>query len=244
MKTSINIDNPDMLHKTARIAGIAFLIVVIGYTLTWTLVYAKLIDPENAGITAKNIITHEGLFRLGIAGDLIIAISTLILAWALFIMLKSVYRNLALLAFSFRMVEAILTILTVSFSFISLQVLSGHSSSTFLKNEELQSLAGLFLNLHTSAATIPMVFTGLGSIVFFYLLIKSGFVPRWLAGFGIFSYLSLFAFVLLKIIVVGSAVNLSNIELICYFPSVLFELTIGFWLLIKGIKVTKVPVNN
>jgi hypothetical protein len=225
------------LNKIARIAGSTFLIVVIGYTLSWTFVYAKLIVAGNAAATANNIMANESLFRIGIMSDLMIAISTLILAWALYIMLKPINKNLALLALYLRLVEAILAVITVSFSFITLQILSGEANSTVIKPEQLQFIVGLFLNLHASSSTIPMVFTGTGSIIFFYLLFKSKYVPGILAGFGIFSYLSLLIYILVKILVAQPTSGMSNIELICYLPSVLFELIIGFWLLLKGVKV-------
>jgi hypothetical protein len=226
----------ESLNKIARIAGLTFLIVVIGYTLSWTLVYAKLIVAGDALATATNIMNHETLFRIGIASDLIIAISTLLLAWALFLILKPVNKNLALLALYLRLIEAILAIVTLSFSFITLQILNGETNSTVINPEQLQYLVGLFLNLHASASTIPMVFTGLGSIIFFYLLFKSAYVPRGLAAFGVFSYILLVIFVFFKILFAQPGSNLSNLELIFYLPSVLFEVSIGFWLLIKGVK--------
>ncbi|NJD78834.1 MAG: DUF4386 domain-containing protein [Candidatus Methanoperedens sp.] len=225
-------------QKIARIAGLAFLFIVIGYTLTWIFVYSKLIVAGNAQATANNIMANESLSRIGIAGDLMIAISSLVLAWALYILLKPVNKNLALLALYLKLTDAILATVTVSFSFISLQILNGEAYLTVFKPEQLQYLVGLFLNMHTSASTIPMVFTGLGFIVFFYLLFKSNYVPRILASFGIFSYLSLLTYVFVKILVAQPATDLlSNIELIFYLPSVLFELIIGFWLLIKGVNV-------
>jgi hypothetical protein len=226
------------LSKNARIAGLSFLFVLTGYTLSWIFIYARLIEAGNAMTTANNIMINELLFRIGIASDLIIAIIGLVLSWALYILLKPVNKNLALLAFCLKFLDAILAIVTVSLSFISLQLLQGEAHSTVFKPGQMQAITGLFLNLHTASSTIPMVFTSLGFIVFFYLLFKSNYVPRILAGFGIFSYLSILIYAFIKILVANTATDLlGDIELICYSPSILFELIIGLWLLFKGIKV-------
>jgi hypothetical protein len=226
------------LQRTARVAGLAFLLVLIGYTLSWIFVYAKLIVPGNAVATAQNIMAHELLFRIGIAGDLMIAISAIVLAWALYILLKPVNKNLALLALFLKLTDAVLAIVAVSFSFIALRILPAESYSTVFEPEKVQALVGLFLNLHAAASTVPMVFTGLGFIVFFYLLFKSKYVPAILSGLGIFSYALILLSSCKNIIGAKSAAGqLSHMDMIFFAPSILFELIIGLWLLLKGVGV-------
>lgn len=107
------------LRRTAGIAGLAFLVIVIGYTLTWIFVYSRLIAAGDVTATAGNIMAHESLFRIGIAGDLLIAVSGIVLTVALSILLKQIDRNLALLALSLKMADAVLSAVTVSLSFIA-----------------------------------------------------------------------------------------------------------------------------
>ena len=52
---------------------------------------------DNATATANNIAAHELLFRLGIVADLLAGISCLVVALALYHVLKGVDRNLAVL---------------------------------------------------------------------------------------------------------------------------------------------------
>ncbi len=69
--------------------------------------------------------------------------------------------------------------------------------------------------------------------MFAYLWFKSRYIPRWLAALGIFSSLVV-AIVTLAIMVFPSV---AGAVIPAYFaPIFIFEVTLGFWLLIRGIK--------
>jgi hypothetical protein len=222
-------------RQAAGIAGAAFLFVLMGYTISWILVYAKLIVADNAAATARNIMAHERLFRIGIVADLLVAIAGIVLAWALYILLRSVNKNLALLALLLKLMDAVLALGTVSFSLLTLRLLPGEAEATVFQPEQLLALAGRIFNFHAAAATIPMVLAGLGFIVFFYLLFQSKYIPRILSGFGIFSYGLIVLSAFGNILGIKAASGpMSPLDIILFAPSILFELTIGLWLLSKG----------
>ncbi len=85
-------------RKAAKVAGLMFLFIVIGWTLNWTFVDSKLIVAGNVTATVNNIMANELLFRIGITDELIFSFSGVVLALALYILLKPVNKNLALLA--------------------------------------------------------------------------------------------------------------------------------------------------
>jgi hypothetical protein len=226
-------------RKAARIAGIFFLFIVIGWTLNWIFVDSKLIITGNVTSTINNIIAHEWLFRFGITNELIFSISGFILAFALYTILKPINKNLALIALYLKLIETIVAIVNVLFTFLSLQMLNGKAFLTVFKPEQLQDFVGLFFNIRSNGATITMVFLGLGFIVFFYLLYKSKYVPGILAGFGILSYFLILINSLANILISQNATVMTMVNvfsMIFMSPSILFELIIGFWLLFKGIK--------
>jgi len=226
-------------RKAAKVAGFIFLFIVLGWILNWTFVDSKLTIAGNVTATATNILANEWLFRVGIMNELILSVSGFILAFALYVMLKPIDRNLALLALFLKMAESIVATVNVLAKFIVLQMLNGKAYLTVFKPEHLQDIAGLFFNIRSNGATITMVFLGLGFIVFFYLLYKSKYVPGILAGFGILSYFLILvnSFVTILIPQNGTMMTMVNsISMIFMTPSILFELIIGLWLLIKGIK--------
>lgn len=232
-----------MLNTIARIAGLSYLLIVVGYILSYAFVYATLVIPGNAALTAGNVMTNELLLRVGMTCDLALSVVAIIWGWAHYIILRTVNKELALLAFCLRIADAILAAVPILFSFISLQIINGETFGSLLKLEDAQSLAGLFLDVRAMAYTIPMVFTSLAAMVFMYLFLKSEYIPRLLAVFGFVAYLPLLIYNFWIMLLPKSAVML------LMGPSVLFEITIGSWLLIKGINVTghlkkKVFVHN
>ncbi|KAF5435018.1 protein of unknown function (DUF4386) [Candidatus Methanophagaceae archaeon] len=223
-------------RKAVRVAGFMFLFSLIVPLLNWTFVLSKLIVAENVIATANNIMANELLFRIGITIELIMSVGLIVLGLALYIILKPVNKNLALLALLWKLAEAIIGAVIVLVSFIALQILNGDAYLTVFTPEQLQVPVGFLLNAHTAIYSIPMVFLGLDMIVFSYLFLKSKYIPRILAGFGILSFALIFIHALMYILAPKYATMPIN-QIIFWAPSGLFEIIIGIWLLSKGINV-------
>jgi hypothetical protein len=193
----------------------------------------KLIVEGNDAATFSNLMANELLFRITAAYDLIMYASVVILSIALYAILKTVNKNLALFALCCRLIEAIMGCLAVLSSLVVLQLLNGENYSAVFEAEQLQALVGLFLDVHSAALSILIVFISLGTIVFCYLFFKSKYIPRILAVFGIFSFL----LVLIKAFVVILFPLPAMIQIVFHLPGILFEVIIGLWLLIKGVNV-------
>ncbi len=223
-------------HKAAKVAGVMFLFSLIVPSLNWAFILSKLVVAENVIATANNIMANELLFRIGITIELIMSVGLIVLGLALYIVLKPVNKNLALLALILKLVEASIAAGIVLVSFIALQILNGGAYIAIFTPEQLQVPVGLILNAHTAIFSIPMVFLGLDMMVFSYLLFKSKYIPRTLAGFGIVSFALIFIHSLMFILAPGYATMPIN-QVIFWSPSGLFEIVIGIWLLSKGLKI-------
>ena len=222
--------------KAAKVAGFMFLFSLIVPSLNWAFVLSKFVVPEDAIATAKNIMANQFQFRIGITIELIMSVGLIVLALALYIILKPVNRNLALLALLWKLVEATLVAAIVLLSFTALQVLNGDPSFTLFTPEQLQAPVGFLLIKHTALYSIPMLFLGLDMMLFSYLFFKSKYIPRLLSGFGILSFALIFIHSLMFIIAPAYATMPMN-QIIFWLPSGLFEIVIGIWLLSKGVKV-------
>jgi hypothetical protein len=223
-------------RKAARVAGFMFLFSFIVPAFNWALALSKLVVADNVIATANNIMANEFQFRLGITIELIMSVGLIVLALALYVILKPVNRNLALLALLLKLVEATIAAAIVLVSFIALQVLNGDTSLTVFTSEQLQVPVGLILHQHTALYSIPMVFLGLDMMVFSYLFFRSGYIPRILAGFGILSFALIFIHAFMFILAPQYATMPIN-QVIFWAPSGLFEIMIGIWLLSKGVSV-------
>jgi hypothetical protein len=216
----------------ARVAGVAYLVIAVSGVLYGALVESKLIVSGDHAATATNIIANESLFRIGIVLVLTIYVSVVVASWALYVILRTVHENLALLALLLRLAEAIVGATTVLISFAVLSVLQGQGPSNAFEPEQLQLLAGRFIDVRTAGLDIVLIFIGIGAAVFCVLLYRSKYIPRLLAAWGIFTYLSMLFLALVSILFPNHPLMLEHI---LYGVGGSFELILGLWLLFKGI---------
>jgi uncharacterized protein DUF4386 len=221
-------------RKAGRVVGFAYLAALVPAAFAEFYVAGQLIVAGSAAETARNVIAHERLFRLGIASNLIVWMMDVVLVTALYVVLERVNRNLALLAAFFRLLEtAVLANSTLS-DLDVLRVLSGADYLQAFEAERLQALARLSMGAHGAAYGVGLMFFGVGSSVFGYLWFKSRYIPKVLAGWGVFSSslvgACVFAFVIFP--------DLSKVLTPAYLvPIFIFELTMGLLLLFKPLPI-------
>lgn len=220
--------------KAARLAGLLFLIAMATglFAEFYVRFPSTLIVSGDALKTTNNIIAHERLFRIGIANNIVTFAIDVILIWALYLLLKRVNRSLALLAVFFRLIETTLACFAIINSYVAMQFINDSPTKLFDLNQ-IQFLS-LLHSIYALTFVIVAVFLGLGSTLFNYLFYKSGYIPKILAGWGIFA--SLLLLTSQFAIIVFPAVE-NKIIPACYGPIALDEIALGVWLLFKGAKV-------
>ena len=85
------------VNKAARRAGLLYLIYIVLHISADVIGRSRLIVFGDAATTARNIAASAWQFRIGIMGDLLAAVLFLLTAWALYVLLKPVNENIALL---------------------------------------------------------------------------------------------------------------------------------------------------
>jgi len=218
-------------HTAAKIVGFLYLFTNATAIVAFS-ARGKLMMPHDAVQTATNIAASEGLFRSGIAFELITVVGVIILLWALYVVLKPINKDVALLGAFLRLAENfVLAYITVQ-EFAALAVLKSTASLQGFGPPQLQGLSDIFLRVYGDTFNIGFLFLGLGSAVFSYLWLKSRYIPRVLAVWGIFASLVM-ALMSLALIVFPS---LSAMGMTYMMPMGLYEFSLGFWLLIKGVQ--------
>ena len=217
----------------AKAVGTAYLLTDATAIFAQFYVRGNLIIHSNAAKTVDNIAASEQLFRLGIACDLFTFAGVILLTVGCYVILRPVDRGLAMLGAFWRLTENAVLVVATFPSFAVLELLSrAHYFQTF-EPDRLQALAMLSIDVHDDGYQVGLIFAGLGTAVFSYLFFKSHYIPRVLAGWGVFGSLltaaSTFAFVVFP--------KLSDVlEPWCYVPLLIFELGTALWLLIKGLR--------
>src|SRR5207245_4081401 len=115
----------------------------------------------------------------------------IILLWALYVVLKPINKNVALLGAFLRLAENFVLAFITVLEFAVLAVLKGTASLQAFGTPQLQGLADTFVHVSGETFNIGFLFLGLGSALFSYLWLRSRYIPRVLAAWGIFSSLVL-----------------------------------------------------
>jgi len=234
MTTEENRPIDDAQRKAAKVVGLAYLIALPPAIFAEFYVRSHLIASGDAAQTARNIMAHARLFRLGTAGNLTVFATDVVLIISLYVVLMPVNRSMALLATGWGLIETAILMMVTLNDLDVLRILSGADYLHVLGTNGLQALAMLSVRAHSATYNVGLVLAGLRSTAFCYLWFRSRFIPRSLAAWGIAASLlmgaSAFAFIiwpeLTQILSVG----------IYGAPIFLFELTMGFWLLLKGLQ--------
>jgi len=214
------------IQKTARFAGIAYFVIIITSVLSISLGPYRLRVEGDVALTIENIASNQFLFRIGIVYEILMYTGVILLSVALYHLLKGINQPKALTALLCRFGEAMMGMLTVVGSILTLYMLKGNIAA-----EALQDTVLLIFEIQDALMSILMVFIGVGSIIFLHLFYQSRYIPRWLSVFGIVA----FSFVALE-----SLVILLHPMQPWSFPglaAILFEIVIGLWLMIKGVKI-------
>jgi hypothetical protein len=166
--------------KIARMAGLFYLIFILLSILVKFLGRSTMIILGDAAATAQNITASEGLFRLSFMSDLLSAMFFLLAAWALYILLKPVNKNLALLFLLLNLGGVAVQSLNLLNQFAAVLLLGGGDYLGAFQTGQVQAMALFFLNLYENGFMIAQIFYSAWLFPLGYLIYKSGFLPKFL----------------------------------------------------------------
>jgi hypothetical protein len=230
------IDNSQ--RAAAKVAGFAYLFTMVIVVFANYGLLNPLFVPGNAAETARNIVAHERQFRITVTCFLGYSAGVVVLLAALYVILKPVNQGLALVGALFRLVFALLWLLTTLNMLSALRLLSSASYLQVFEADRLQAWARLYLGGNFDAYYVGLPFFGLAATVCSYLWLKSDYIPKGLAAFGVIAsaWCVICAFVFLIFPNFNKMVNDYWFDS----PMALFELALGFWLLFKGLRPSEI----
>jgi hypothetical protein len=221
-------------QKAARIAGIIALLAIAIVVAGNYVLLDPLIVPGKAAETAQKIIAHERTFRLTVVCFLLYSAVSVVLLSALYVVLKPVHRGLAVAGALFRLVFALVWLLSPLQLLGALRLL-GHSSYLQpFETDRLQVLARVTIAGSFDDYYVGLPFYSLALTICSYLWLRSNYIPRALAWFGLVSsaWCLFCAFVYLLFPGFAKPVDPYWFDS----PMGLFEVALSFWLLFKGLR--------
>jgi len=216
-------------HKNApRLLGAAFLFVFVA-SLVSGLLLIEAVGSGNISDMLASTSDNLGTMQISIVVGLLTSIGIVVLAVLLYIVLKTQNKLIALIALGWWLAEA--TLLAVSkIGALALIPLSQDFVAAGSPEASFYQPLGHFLysGLLKQGDNIHMLFYCVGGILWFYLFLRSKFIPRVLSVLGLaIESVALVGMVLLLVAV--------QVDMLVFYPIAALELVVGLWLLIKGI---------
>jgi hypothetical protein len=224
--------NLSSLKKTARLAGLLYLIWVITGIYGIFYVSPQIIVQGDVVTTAKNMLANEFLFRTGIINDMISNAIWVFMVLILYRLFKQVNERQAILMVALVLVQIPAVFIMEAFNIASLMIFKGEILKSFELSQR-QDFAMLFLKINDYSTLTLEMFWGLWLLPFGLLVYKSGFIPRVL---GVFLILNGMAYIIPCLVSVLFPDHQTHVTQFAMPFWILGEISITLWLLIKGVK--------
>ena len=222
------------LQRTARVAGVLYLVVIVCAGFAEGYVRTGLVVPGDTAATADNIASSAWLYRVGFASDLVAFLCDVAISVLLYVLFRPVSKTLSLLAAAFRLIAhpAIASVNLLN-HFMALLLVQDGSAVAGLDAEQGQALATLFTEAHGIGYLIGGAFFGVHLLLLGYLIYRATYFPRLLG-------------ILLALAAVGYLVESFGTFLfpryeavyvwIVAVPAAVAEVSLALWLVVKGIR--------
>lgn len=220
------------LKKTARGAGILYIIMDVFMIFGGMYVDPKIYVPGDTVTTVSNILASEWLFRLGFVSNLVGLILQLFLVHVLYELFKSVDKGQSRLMVIFVVAGVSVAFLNTLNQYAPILLLSGAGHLSVFNPAQLQTLAMVFFDIYEHGIMLAEIFWGLWLIPLGILVYKSRFVPKALGVLliiGCFGHLLSFLSTFLFPDYIAILTPIAEMVMVG-------ELPIFLWLLIKGVK--------
>lgn len=227
------------LRQAAIIAGVAILMMTFAAVVATDLTMGNLIVEDNNAATFDTIKSSGLIFRVGIFSWLVILICDVLAAWGLYVFLKPVNNSLSLAMAWFRLIyTAILGTALLHYVNI-LPLITNKSLITAFTDSQAQALVMHAVQGFDNMWSLGLVVFGIHIYFLGHLIIKSGYVPKWLGVILLVAFAGYLITNLLNLLLPGHEEMKALVGWIFILP-MLAEVYLGFWLLIRGIKVTSI----
>jgi hypothetical protein len=217
-----------------RIGGVMYLLIIIAGIFSELFVRGKLVVSGDAAVTANNIINSSSLWRMGIGADLLMHILDIPVMLIIYILLRRVNRNIALLVLLFNIVQTAVLVANKLNLIAAMLPLGNKTYLNAVDPQIWQAQTYLSIRLHDYGFGVGLIFFGFVCIFEGYLIYKSGFFPRWIG-------------VLMQVAGLCYLVNSISLLLAPEVASILFpailvpcfvaELSFSLWMIVKGINI-------
>lgn len=220
----------------SRTGGVLYLVIIAGGLFGEAFIRNRLIVPGDAAATAANIGSLGSLWRFGIAAEFFMLACTTVLALILFVLLRPVSRDLALLAVFFNLVSIAVEAVNEQHLVAALFPLGDAEYLRAFEPAQLHAMASLSLASYAYGFGISLIFFGCECLVLGYLIFRSGYLP---GAVGVLMQIAGLCYLTNSFALLLDPGFASRIFPAILVPAFVGELSLCLWLLVKGVDVEK-----
>ena len=221
-------------QRYARLAGVLYLAIILLGAFGELFVRATMVVFGNAAATANNLAASPLLWRAGIVGDLLMHVADLPVILILYLLLRPVSENLALLATFINLIQTAVLAANKTNLLLPLFLLADASYMKAFSPEQLHALAAIAINTHAHGFAIGLVFFGFACLLRGYLIFKSGYWPKIL---GTLMFLAGLSYLTNSFALLLAPAFADMIFPAVLLPALVGELSFCLWLIVKGVNV-------
>lgn len=220
----------------ARIGGVLYLIIIAAGILGELFVRGTLVVSGDAAATANQIMAAPSLWRIGIAGDILMHVCDVPVMWVFYLLLRPVNRHLALLALLFNLIQTAVLVANKLLLLAPLFLLGNADYLQAFAPDQIQALSYLAIRVHSHGFGVGLIFFGFTCLVMGYLIFRSGYLP-WI--FGVLLQLAGLSYLINSFALLLAPTFAAQINPAILLPAFIGELSFCLWLLVKGVNVAQ-----
>ncbi|WP_273143929.1 DUF4386 domain-containing protein [Oceanicaulis alexandrii] len=223
--------------RMARLAGLSYaLYTAAGLYITFGPIpsFSRLADQ---GAETE---TLGFLFRTGLLAEVLLYTFVIVSAAAMYVLLRSVSQGGALIAAFCRLIEGAMGATFIIFKYAAFAAVMNPELTPAFSGEEQVSLMLLLRDVTSSALYFLLIPMAFGGVIFFALFFRSRYIPRWLSGWGMFTYFIVGT-------LAASIVLYPSLEqhvMLFFLPGALFEWVLAFWLIFAGVNTQRLRTSS
>jgi hypothetical protein len=226
------------MTRTARIAGLLYLLVVLSGPFVLLYVPGKVFVPGDPTATINSILAHENLYRASIAVGIVSEVIFVLVILTLYRLLKGVDHLLATVMVVFILIDVPLAFLGTANQVATLTLARGADFLSVFDKPQRDALVTLLINFDRQGVIVSEVFWGLWLLPLGLLVYRSRFLPRFL---GVWLFINGLAYLALSATGLFSPEH-AKVVRTATMPALFGEVALMLWLLIMGARVkTNLP---
>jgi hypothetical protein len=213
------------IKRDSRIIGILFIFAIFTSIIGGVIIEGIIGEPNYL----QNLKDDTTLLNIGVSLEIVNGIAVIFIASLLYKYVKKLNEKLAVCYMGLRIVEGVVCIFaaTIALSYITLSqdLTSSNIISITVMSNTLSSIRGDIIGL-----LVPLFFTS-SALILYYVLHITKMVPTYISIWG---YIGALLILIMNILPIPT-----DYMMIFALPIIVNELYLGFWLIVKGLKINE-----